>query len=126
MTCPPLTEQPQHPAFIRTTQYNADLKAHISKTYVDVGVADLHGRCVQFLQDNSHRSKQLQLPPASFSVPSVLMCQCSAVFRHYLFGQSWDSISRSRQLMLLTDQVHINDTAAELVVGVLQPLLHGL
>jgi hypothetical protein len=52
--------------------------------------------------------------------------QPTAVFQHYLFRRSWDDISRSRGLLLLTDNVHINDTAAELVAQTVQPFVAGL
>jgi hypothetical protein len=59
-------------------------------------------------------------------VLSCIWWQPTAVFQHYLFRRSWDDISRSRGLLLLTDNVHINDTAAELVAQTVQPFVAGL
>jgi hypothetical protein len=46
--------------------------------------------------------------------------------QHYLLRRSWDDISRRRGLLLLTDNVHINDTAAELVAQTVQPFVEGI
>jgi hypothetical protein len=62
LTCPPLSEQPQHPAFQRTTKYNAALQQQLRSLHPEVGLADVHGAFVRFLQQNAARSKQLQLP----------------------------------------------------------------
>jgi hypothetical protein len=62
LTCPPLSEQPQHQAFQRTTQYNTALQQHLRKHHPDAALADVHGAFVRFLQENAARSKQLQLP----------------------------------------------------------------
>lgn len=61
-----------------------------------------------------------------FNVLSCVIWQPTAVLQHYLLHRSWDEISRLRGLQLLTDNVHINDTAAQLVAQTVQPFLQGV
>ena len=40
-----------------------------------------------------------------------------AIAKHYVLGQSWDEVSAQNNLHLLTDCVHLNDRAAEMVAN---------
>lgn len=126
LTCPPLSEQPHNAAFQRTTEYNAALQQHLRSHHPGAAVADVHTAFVQFLQKHAARSKQLQMPVVRFNVLSCVIWQPTAVLQHYLLRRSWDEISRLRGLQLLTDNVHINDTAAQLVAQTVQPFLQGV
>lgn len=46
-----------------------------------------------------------------------------AIGRHYLLGQSWNDISKSNEFLLLTDCIHLNDTAAQIVADLAQKFL---
>ncbi len=46
-----------------------------------------------------------------------------AVGRHYLFGQSWNDISKANEYLLLTDGIHLNDTAAQMAADLAQELI---
>jgi hypothetical protein len=43
-----------------------------------------------------------------------------------LFCRTWDQISERQGLVLLTDQIHMNDTAAGILAGLVQPLLKAV
>jgi hypothetical protein len=50
----------------------------------------------------------------------------SKLWQSLLMRQSWNAISSKQGLLLLTDQVHINDTAARILADLVQPLLQEL
>lgn len=41
-------------------------------------------------------------------------------YQQMLRGRSWDDISKQQGLVLLTDNIHINDTAAQILAGLVQ------
>lgn len=47
----------------------------------------------------------------------------SKAYQGMLMQRTWDDISRMQGLYLLTDQIHINDTAAKILADLVQPLL---
>lgn len=47
----------------------------------------------------------------------------SIAFRRYVLRRSWDAIARGNGLLLLTDQIHLSDRAAEVIVDQLSSWL---
>lgn len=47
----------------------------------------------------------------------------SKYLQSMLLHQSWDAISAKQGLVLLTDQIHLNDTAAKILADLVQPLM---
>jgi hypothetical protein len=50
----------------------------------------------------------------------------SKYLQSLLLRRTWNQISEKQGLVLLTDQIHMNDTAAGILAGMVQPLLQGV
>lgn len=146
ITLPPLTEDPSSPATQRVEQYNSKLRQMIKDSFPVVQIADYYTAAVQYLQQHHPASQQYKAlangaqpaqqeysmfdmclnPSYTFSMLNFLGRQLVAVAKQRLLGISWDGISSSRGLHLLTDWVHMNDTAAGLLARVLLPHVQDL
>lgn len=146
ITIPPHTEQPHQAAHQRVEQYNNALKQMLSRNYPTIQVIDFYAAAVQYLQQHHPAYEQYKplVPSAAgkqrrrslhdmlinpwynFSLLSIVRDQGGSAFLHYCCGLSWDSISKRRGLYLLTDKVHMNDTAAGILAELLAPVVRGL
>mgnify|MGYP000845561695 CR=1 FL=1 len=100
---PPLGEDLASRMNALVNDYNARL--HEVAAGHGVPVLPLHDRLVAML-------------PTGRSAPTYegrMRPVMTAGVRHVVLRQSWDSISRSRGLTLLTDHIHLNDRAAAVV-----------
>jgi hypothetical protein len=74
------------------------------------------------VQDGSSSSSAFTMSLASLAYGMVW----ATYLQRLLLRRSWDDVSRMQRLLLLTDQVHINDTAAGLLLALLLPHLQQL
>lgn len=147
VTVPPLSEQPTSPAHKRVEQYNDQLKQMISSDFPTVYIADYYTAAIQYLQQHNPAYSSVGAlvaqdilngrPPTSkigmylspdytWSMLNFLGRQVIAVVKRRVLRIRWDQISKSRGMYLLTDQIHMNDTAAGLMAQVLLPFMVDL
>lgn len=146
ITIPPHSEQPGQPAHQRVEHYNNVLKQMLNSEYPAVQVVDFYTAFVQYLQQHhpayqqykalEPESKPLKLkrslhdmliyPWYPYSLLSMVRDQMGSAVLHSCFGMSWNSISKRRGLYLLTDQVHMNDTAVTILAELLLPIVREL
>jgi hypothetical protein len=85
---------------------------------------------LRHLQENTNSSSpSAQAGPSSqwqLTLWNLLSSGVVAKWQTLVNGRSWNEVSRLRGLVLLTDQVHMNETAAWLLAGLVQPLLQDV
>lgn len=150
---PIMVEDPKHAANIRAHKYSNALSALVSSKYPAVSMVDFQTACRQHMAQHSPKWQQAvqemqqQGQDASTSGTSADESSAQAAgdptwsmtkyslaggmlwakyLQSMLLRRSWDDISRKQGLLLLTDQIHINDTAANILAGLVQPLLQEL
>lgn len=111
MTIPPLGEDPGSPYNTLVTQTNRVIRK-VGETY-GVTVLPLHDRLVAALPQQGSAPR--------FDEAKRLMG--SAALRRLLLRQPYDSISRRHARTLLTDDVHLNESAAGIARDVVQEFL---
>lgn len=147
---PILVEDPRHPANIRAHKYSRALGELVTRQHPWASMVDFQSACrahmathsphwkqavqeMRQLQENSNSSSPSGAAPAGPSSSQWVMSFWSltrngvtAMCRHLIYGHSWNEVSRLQGLLLLTDQVHMNETAAWLLAGLVQPLLQDV
>ncbi|WP_370246843.1 SGNH/GDSL hydrolase family protein [Nocardioides sp.] len=103
LTLPPIGEDLTSRMNDLVRAYNAAL-VDVSARH-GVPVLPLHERLVALLP------AQARPPAYEGSVPAIM----TAVAQHLLLRRSWDAIARRRGLTLLTDHLHLGDTAAAVI-----------
>jgi lysophospholipase L1-like esterase len=110
-------------------QYNAALRQLVGRYADSARLVDFHAACVEHLTAAA-AVRATPAPPLaglpSMSLWGMVWIQVAAVVRRYVFRSSWNAVSRVNRLRLLTDHVHLNDTAAALLVRSLQPFVDEL
>eukprot|EP00878_Enallax_costatus_P010878 GHUV01011359.1.p2 GENE.GHUV01011359.1~~GHUV01011359.1.p2 ORF type:complete len:128 (+),score=41.19 GHUV01011359.1:1303-1686(+) len=105
--------QQYHPAYKQSEASTEDSKA-------------LNGRAVTSKAGGASKVEMCMSPKHTWSMTNFLGRQVIALTRRRVLRTSWDDISRSRGMYLLTDQIHMNDTAAGLMAQVLLPYVKDL
>lgn len=146
---PILVEDPRHPANIRAHKYSRALCELVTQQHPHASMVDLQSACrahmathspwKQALQElrqlqeitnsNNSSSPSAQAGPSSqwdLTLWNLLSSGLAAKWQTLVSGRSWNEVSRLRGLVLLTDQVHMNETAAWLLAGLVQPLLQDV
>lgn len=95
-------------------EYNNTLRAVASPR--GLPVLPLHERLVALVPTDR------PAPPYVGSTRTVML----AAARHLLLRQSWAAISRRNGLSVLTDHIHLNDRAADVVADLIEEFLDGL
>lgn len=107
LTLPPLGEDLNSEMNQRIVTYNDALKTIAQAKQVTL--LDLHEKLCALLPEN-------HTPPP---YEGNLMLIFTAAFQYYFLRRSWDDISKAHDLVLLTDHIHLNDTAATVVADLL-------
>ena len=110
ISLPPLGEDPDHRAWRLAAEYSAIVK-EVTRA-MGVAYLPLNERMSEYLAEapavSKHRAEEAR---------SVMIM---AIARHYIFRQSFDRISRANGMRLLTDNLHLNDRAAEMVADLVE------
>lgn len=124
LTLPPLGEDLMHRVMQNVELHNAELKEVVAQ-YPNATIIDFGGSCRGYLQmcDISQRSQHARF---SFTMWNFFLWQIGSLLQHYVLRQSWNAISRRRGLKLLTDQVHLNDTAGMILLKDLERFIRQL
>jgi lysophospholipase L1-like esterase len=106
MSLPPLGEDLDTGINRRLFGYNAAIKDIAVRSRVDY--LPLHERMADKLRRRGGDAK-----PYDFGFGYAY----TAAARHYLLGQSWDQVARSRGLHLLVDHIHLSDRGGEIITA---------
>jgi lysophospholipase L1-like esterase len=101
----PITEDWQHPANQKGDIYNETVKQLAAEYNLD------YIPFRETLRNNMPQSNG-QLSDYELGFP-VIRRSC---LKHYFLGKSWNEIATERKCMYLTDNIHLNDTAADIVL----------
>jgi hypothetical protein len=126
ITLPPLCEDPGNRIWPAVMQHNQIVREVAAQFKDLVTVVDFNAVCREYLQQHA-ASKQPPRPSFYLDLPVVLSVGGAVVMmiKNRLLRQSWDSIAASRGRLLLHDDIHLNETAGNLLAQQLQPLLQG-
>jgi lysophospholipase L1-like esterase len=116
MSIPVLGEDCNHPAFIQSSEY--------SKTIKKIA----QSKNVTYLPFNEEMIAYLARRPKKLGPPfvNVDFRILKSIYKKYLFGRSWDYISRSSGFELLTDHVHLNSKAAEIAANLIENFIMSI
>jgi lysophospholipase L1-like esterase len=104
ISLPPITEDFSHKGNLLADKYSQTIK-EIAEEY-DLNYIPFREKLKEIMPE---KSSQLDDYDQSVSLLRI------AAFKKNFLGQSWDEISKSRQAMYLTDNIHLNDTASEIL-----------
>jgi lysophospholipase L1-like esterase len=94
--------------------YNAHLKEIAAREHV--AYLPVHERQTEYLA---------RTRPAGRDFEGDRRLTTGAILRHYLLGQSFDTISRKYGYLLLTDGIHLNSLGASFIAGEIESFLRA-
>jgi lysophospholipase L1-like esterase len=109
----PITEHPQHAVNQKAELYNQVVK----ELAQEFGLIYIPFR-EQLWQQLPKAPSQI----ADYEVGFPLIRK--AIIKHYLFQHSWNQISQRRHAQFLIDNIHLNNTAADILVQLIAPHIH--
>jgi len=115
ITIPTIGEKLQSDANKRVADYNKALKQLANKHKLTV--LDLHEQMLLCL-NKAHQKSTCTINPKN-----QLYKIGEAAFKHYIFQQSWDTISRANGLLLTTDTIHFNQKSGEMLMSLIEDYL---
>lgn len=115
LSLPPVTEDPSHQGYISAASYSGIVKKIAKET--DIIYLPLHEEMDRILYEKAQRRKR-GIPFASHNIAMNV-----ASVKRYVLRKSWDEISEKNGLTLLTDNIHLNDSAAEIIAGLIGDFL---
>lgn len=115
LSLPPVTEDPSHEGYIRAADYSGIIKRIASET--EISYLPLHENMNRILCDKYQRRKK-GIPFASNNMAINI-----ATVKRYVLRKSWDEISETNGLTLLTDNIHLNDNAAQIIAELIGDFL---
>ncbi|MBF9017482.1 MULTISPECIES: GDSL-type esterase/lipase family protein [unclassified Oceanispirochaeta] len=115
LSLPPVTEDPSHQGYISAASYSGIVKKIAKET--DIIYLPLHEVMDRILYEKAQRRKR-GIPFASNNIAINV-----ASVKRYVLRKSWDDISEKNGLTLLTDNIHLNDSAAEIIAGLIGDFL---
>jgi lysophospholipase L1-like esterase len=107
LSLPPVTEDPSHQGYISAASYSEIVKKIAMET--EITYLPLHEEMDRILYQKVQRQKK-GIPFASNNMTMNI-----ASVKRYVLRKSWDDISQKNGLTLLTDNIHLNDSAAEII-----------
>jgi lysophospholipase L1-like esterase len=115
LSMPTIGEDPNHPAFRLSVHYGRVVKEIAEKTGV------------RYLPLQEEMGAYLDRNPSSPKYPfeSERAQMFLSIFRHYLFGKSWDSIAENSGFRLHTDYLHLNSIGARLVADLIMQFIES-
>lgn len=116
VSLPPIGEEPGHVAYLKATRYSKVIKEVAIKEGLDY--IAVHETMTDYLKKKNTRPN-LRLNH------NLLYIMYKGILLHYVFGQSFDEISRSNGFVLLTDFLHVNSKGAEMIADLIQDFVTG-
>jgi lysophospholipase L1-like esterase len=115
LSLPPLTEDPQHPAYRQARLFSGIIKE----------VAERQGAVYLPLFESMERTlagRTRHADSESFH-GHERGAMYGAILRHYLLGQDWNTISRANGFLLLVDFIHLNERGGHMVADLADDFL---
>jgi len=109
LSIPTIGEVPDHTAFKLSLDYGRTVKEIALKT--GVTYLPLQEQMMAYLKENPGSPKY----PIERGRVQMLL----SIFKHYLFGRSWDSIAENSGFRLHTDYLHLNSISARMVADLI-------
>jgi lysophospholipase L1-like esterase len=100
-----------------TRDYSA-ITAKLAKDH-DIVYLPLNENQIAFLTAQNHEPGTLYSPRESIEL------MVKNAYRHYILHEDWNTIARSRGLLLTTDTLHQNDTSASMIRALISGFLLG-
>jgi lysophospholipase L1-like esterase len=110
----PIGEDPEHEGFQRVAIYNEAIRRVAEATRIDY--LPLHERMLDYLR--VHEADRASLPPR-LEYRDGLHNIGNATALHAK-GMSWNDVSRRNGLLLSTDGLHLNETAAAMIADLIE------
>jgi lysophospholipase L1-like esterase len=110
----PIGEDLAHEANHRVEEYNETIRRIAAATKIDY--LPLHERLLAYLKE--HEAERAALPPRLEYRDGLVNIGNATALHHT--GLSWNEVSRRNGLLLLTDGLHLNDTAAAMIVDLIE------
>lgn len=115
LSLPPVTEDPSHQGYISAATYSRIVKKIAMET--EITYLPLHEEMDSILFEKVQRQKK-GIPFASNNITMNI-----ASVKRYVLRKSWDDISQKNGLTLLTDNIHLNESAAEIIAEMIEDFL---
>ena len=102
-------------------QLTREYSALVEKLAMDQGIVylPLNEKQIAFLLAKNHE------PGTRYSPTESIELMVKNAYLHYILHEDWNTISRSRGLLLTTDTLHQNDTAASMISELISGFLLG-
>jgi lysophospholipase L1-like esterase len=109
LSIPTIGEDPNHPAFIRSSEYSR-IVSQVAKE-MNVAYLPLHERMVERLQESSVN--------ATYPYEKYFMGILTGIIKHYALRRSWDDIARSSGFSFHVDYLHLNTGGAQMIADLI-------
>lgn len=109
LSIPTIGEDPNHPAFIRSSEYTEIV--HEAAGKMDVAYLPLHERMVERLHENPVN--------ANYPYEKYLIGIFKSIINHYLLRKNWDELARSSGFSLHVDYLHLNSDGAQMIADLI-------
>lgn len=112
---PPIGEDPEHYAWIR------------SEEYARIGQEVAAAEAVEYLPLHERFSAYLRTAPVKDPVPFERFNRLTqrALWSHHMMGKSWDEISAANGFHLLIDGIHFNSHGASIMAELVEAFIRG-
>ncbi|GBF97448.1 hypothetical protein Rsub_10371 [Raphidocelis subcapitata] len=126
VSLPPIGEDMGDAVNAAVGRYNAALAEVVARHAPRARLVDFHAACQRRLEAARREGARRPPPFGLMSTAGFLRLQVGAPVLRYVLRWSWQDLSRWNSLELLTDQVHLNDQAGELLLKELDPFVKEL
>jgi lysophospholipase L1-like esterase len=116
LSLPPIGEELDHVAYLKATRYSRVIKEVSIK--VRLNYIAVHEAMTDYLKKKNTKTN-LRLNH------NLLYVMVKGILLHYIFGRSFDEISKSNGFVLLTDFLHLNSKGAEMIADLIQDFVTG-
>jgi lysophospholipase L1-like esterase len=113
LSIPTIGEVPDHSAFKLSLDYRSIVKEVAEIT--GVTYLPLQEQMVTYLEENPGSPK--------YPIESSRMQMLFSIFKHYLFGRSWDNIAERSGFRLHTDYLHLNSISARMIADLIKQFI---
>jgi lysophospholipase L1-like esterase len=113
LSIPPIGEAPDHPAFKLSLDFGNTVREVAMKT--GVTYLPLQEQMVAYLKDNPSSPR--------YAFEKERMQMLVAIFKHYLFRKSWDTIAGDSGFRLHTDYLHLNSISARMIADLIEQFI---
>jgi len=115
LSLPTMGEDPEHPAYRLSGEYSLIVKE----------VAEEYGCAYLPLFETMDGYLRARPGKTEYDYSETRALMMKAVLKHYILRQSWNRIGARNGFILHTDFLHLNDTGADMLAGIVAEFLTG-